>query len=149
MHKCSPAVFDAEKRVAARLSAARELYRQCRVLQHAARLVYTSSGPVPDASLVAGRTRFLLDEFPTRFLSAPRAAAPAAAPLTSILSTISSIDASFHQPGGNLVASPQTDKTGQMVGGPWVRASGGVTNVFSTMRLPARSVTFVPLIVST
>ena len=60
------------------------------------------------------------------------AAAPAAAPLTSILSTISSIDASFHQPGGNLVASPQTDKTGQMVGGPWVRASGGVTNIFST-----------------
>jgi fibronectin-binding autotransporter adhesin len=57
---------------------------------------------------------------------------PTAGALTGILSTLSAIDASFHQPGGNLVASPQTDKTGQMVGGPWVRASGGVTTVFST-----------------
>ncbi len=52
--------------------------------------------------------------------------------MTSILSAISSIDASFHQPGGALVASPQTDKTGLMVGGPWFRVSGGVTNILST-----------------
>ncbi|WP_426425248.1 beta strand repeat-containing protein [Bradyrhizobium genosp. A] len=71
-------------------------------------------------------------------------AAPAAAPLTSILSTLSAIDASFHQPGGNLVASPQTDKpctsftpmtgndkTCQVVGGPWARVSSGVTTVSS------------------
>jgi outer membrane autotransporter protein len=75
--------------------------------------------------------------------------APAIGPLTSILAAISSIDASFHQPGGNLVASPQTDKpcTGlgitavslssqtdkncQVVGGPWFRASGGVTSISS------------------
>ena len=52
--------------------------------------------------------------------------------MTSILSAISSIDASFHQPGGALVASPQTDKTGLMVGGPWFRVSGGVTNILAT-----------------
>jgi hypothetical protein len=59
-------------------------------------------------------------------------AGAAIAPMTSILSAISSIDASFHQPGGALVASPQTDKTGLMVGGPWFRVSGGVTNILST-----------------
>jgi hypothetical protein len=72
------------------------------------------------------------------------ALAPAAAPLTSILSTLSAIDASFHQPGGNLVASPQTDKpctsftpmtgndkTCQVVGGPWARVSSGVTTISS------------------
>jgi hypothetical protein len=72
------------------------------------------------------------------------AVAPAAAPLTSILSTLSAIDASFHQPGGNLVASPQTDKpctsftpmtgndkTCQVVGGPWARVSSGVTTISS------------------
>ncbi len=79
-------------------------------------------------------------------LVAPSARA-ATGPLTSILSTISSIDASFHQPGGNLVASPQTDKpcdspsfpwpssgdkNCQMVGGPWARVSSGVTTVSST-----------------
>ena len=76
------------------------------------------------------------------------AVAPAVAPMTSILGAISSIDASFHQPGGNLVASPQTDKpctdlgltlsassqtdkNCQVVGGPWFRASGGVTTISS------------------
>jgi hypothetical protein len=76
-------------------------------------------------------------------------AAPAAGPLASILSTLSAIDSSFHQPGGNLVASPQTDKpcltpgvpllgssegdkSCQMVGGPWVRVSSGVTTISST-----------------
>jgi hypothetical protein len=73
------------------------------------------------------------------------AAAPATAPLTSILSTISAIDASFHQPGGNLVASPKTDqpctsflpmtdtqRTCQVVGGPWARVSSGVTTISAT-----------------
>jgi hypothetical protein len=71
--------------------------------------------------------------------------APAAAPLTSILSTLSAIDASFHQPGGNLVASPKsdrpctsftpmtgTDKTCDVVGGPWARVSSGVTTISAT-----------------
>jgi hypothetical protein len=87
------------------------------------------------------------------------AAAPAAGPLSSILSTISAIDASFHQPGGNLVASPQTDKpcltpgvplltsssqgdkSCQMVGGPWVRVSSGVTTISSTGTTSANGVT--------
>ena len=53
-------------------------------------------------------------------------------PLTSILASVASIDAAFHQPGGQLVASPQTDQTGLMVGGPWVRASSGTTTISST-----------------
>lgn len=81
-------------------------------------------------------------------------AAPAAAPLTSILSAIGAIDASFHQPGANLMGSPQTgtpclptgsaqaDRGCQMAGGPWVRASSGVTSISSTATISSNGAVF-------
>jgi hypothetical protein len=58
--------------------------------------------------------------------------APVVSTLSSILSSISSIDAAFHQPAAALVASPQTTQTGLMVGGPWVRGSMGTSDIEST-----------------
>jgi len=47
-----------ESLTAQRAASANELYLQCRAVQHVARMVYTNSGPVADANLTAGRTRF-------------------------------------------------------------------------------------------
>jgi len=65
---------------ARRIDAVNLLYKQCLVVQIGARKVYSPAQVLADASLVEGRARFLLDEFPpcTR-ASASAPAAPAAA----------------------------------------------------------------------
>jgi hypothetical protein len=56
----------------------------------------------------------------------------AIAPLTSILSSIASIDASFHQSASALVASPKSTEPNKLLCGPWSRGSSGYSNVTST-----------------
>jgi fibronectin-binding autotransporter adhesin len=56
----------------------------------------------------------------------------AIAPLTSILSSIASIDASFHQSASALVASPKSTEPNKLLCGPWSRGSAGYSNVSST-----------------
>jgi len=64
---------------ARRIDAANLLYKQCLVAQNGARKVYSPAQVLADASLVEGRARFLLDEFPPRTrASASSTAAPAA-----------------------------------------------------------------------
>ena len=66
---------------AQRIDAVNLLYKQCLVAQNGARKVYSPAQVAADASLVEGRARFLLDEFPPRVrASASSPAAPAAAP---------------------------------------------------------------------
>jgi len=52
--------------------------------------------------------------------------------LTGILASLSSIDASFHQPASALVASVSGTDPNKWSGGPWVRVSGGRNDVSST-----------------
>ncbi len=52
--------------------------------------------------------------------------------LTGILGSLSSIDASFHQPASALVASAQGTDPNKWSGGPWVRVSGGKNDISST-----------------
>lgn len=59
---------------AQRTVAAGALYRQCLLVQNAARIAYSSANVADDPTLVAVRARFLLDEFPTRFAAAARSA---------------------------------------------------------------------------
>ena len=66
---------------AQRIAAVNALYKQCLVVQTAARKVYSPAQVAADASLVEGRARFLLDEFPPRASAgAGSAPAPAVAP---------------------------------------------------------------------
>lgn len=66
---------------AQRLAATTTLYRQCLLVQAGARKVYGKAQVAADASLVEGRARFLLDEFPPRASAvASSTPAPAAAP---------------------------------------------------------------------
>ncbi len=68
---------------ARRLEAGNALYKQCLVVQIGARKVYSAAQVAADASLVEGRARFLLDEFP------PRASRPAAvAPVTPMPASV-------------------------------------------------------------
>jgi len=64
---------------AQRIEAANLLYKQCLAVQNGARKVYSPAQVAADASLVEGRARFLLDEFPPRTrASANSTVAPAA-----------------------------------------------------------------------
>jgi outer membrane autotransporter protein len=53
-------------------------------------------------------------------------------PVTGVLASIASIDASFHQPASAIVASPQSTEANKWSGGPWVRLSGGSNLIKST-----------------
>jgi outer membrane autotransporter protein len=52
--------------------------------------------------------------------------------ITGILASVSSIDASFHQPASALVASAAGTDPNKWSGGPWVRVSGGRNTIDST-----------------
>jgi len=75
---------------AQRNAAANTLYKQCNLVQNAARMLYTGASTEDDPAMIEARARYLLDEFPPRLrtdgdpIPLPEAApAPVAPPLAA------------------------------------------------------------------